>query len=1051
MENFKFLSDEAVLDSANDRLKHPSIAETLKTIVINSPLPFTIGLFGRWGAGKSSISNFLKEKLNTKENKVPVILFDVWKYENDSLRRQFLLELVKQLKEQSSLEKKFKIDTRVTSSISKNFQGATTIDKGKLFQLILLLGAVFVAVGACFFVINPTSAPSYLASTLTSIIGIIGLATIIQYTTQVVTTETGTISNDKFSDPDEFEEEFAKIVTASKPKRIVIIFDNLDRVTHDKAIELLSTIKTFLEPKAKKCIFLVPCDEYAIKVYLESVYTQPGIENTFDADEFLRKFFNTFIRIPDFINADLEGYTKEQLTNTRLEEFRNNTDLITVITQAFRDNPRQIKQFINTLLSHYLLAYEREKGRNAIIKPSGTITKNSAFLAKILIIKQKWPKFYKQISTDPSTFSSPEDIEENKGLSIFLSGTSITTTTNLRAFIYLKQPSSKLAIAGIESENLEIAFKDNNGEDAKKIIKAINNDESEHIKLLEFIKILLSENTTSKQALVNIINVTEITLKEMGIKLIGNRDFAEVISATVSSELLEVLHTLSQEFIFTCLAESREEKIKEIVARYIWLLANAKDAKALMSETDLINLSNNIHQFPLIFQKNTQEVTSALATGAFDSPSILGIFFQSGETIKKYIDSGLMVKLIQSITVNDFAQKNSISNLYQQKMNLILNTNMEMNKSLMKEAIGKSTELITLLQATQTPENVASLTEVLINTEKLITQDKDLIEVTEADNLVAVINDTLSRIPGQLERTPFIPLLIFIRDIVSEPNKGLIDTIVVQYGQHGNLEHYKSFIAPRDKETASLLLAPIKNHIESLGRSDIAFLEFIWEYEDEDERSRIIQDLINRDSIKYALQLIEKDGYKVKEEKQIVQSLLTKAVSVLPDTKDLIFATLEKMDFAKDEDFKQQFNNQIEQLLLTTDNPSLILGNKYYSQTLKHFPKPSTVHLLENLIDWLVKETSITQNHRIQIQIVLMNWSDVPQAYQEKFLKHLFEQLSKEALMVDDIKMITQQIEDAKISKTAVKEHISGIKNRIDIEENPEIKTTLETFYKKYK
>ena len=46
--NLKFLSDEAVREIENDRLKHPSIAEAIKDIVVNCPLPFTIGLFGKW-------------------------------------------------------------------------------------------------------------------------------------------------------------------------------------------------------------------------------------------------------------------------------------------------------------------------------------------------------------------------------------------------------------------------------------------------------------------------------------------------------------------------------------------------------------------------------------------------------------------------------------------------------------------------------------------------------------------------------------------------------------------------------------------------------------------------------------------------------------------------------------------------------------------------------------------------------------------------------------------------------------------------------------------
>ncbi len=130
--NFEFLSDEAVREIENDRLKHPSIAEAIKTIVVNCPLPFTIGLFGKWGTGKSSIANFLKSKLVECREKIVVVDFDVWKYAEDSLRRYFLTNLVTKLKEQKSLKDKYELDERVESSTSRSFEGALKISWAKV-------------------------------------------------------------------------------------------------------------------------------------------------------------------------------------------------------------------------------------------------------------------------------------------------------------------------------------------------------------------------------------------------------------------------------------------------------------------------------------------------------------------------------------------------------------------------------------------------------------------------------------------------------------------------------------------------------------------------------------------------------------------------------------------------------------------------------------------------------------------------------------------------------------------------------------------------------
>lgn len=73
---FEFLTDQAL--STDDELENPKfghkeIAEALVKTVEKCPTPFTIGLFGKWGAGKSSIANILRRDLERK--KIPVVIF----------------------------------------------------------------------------------------------------------------------------------------------------------------------------------------------------------------------------------------------------------------------------------------------------------------------------------------------------------------------------------------------------------------------------------------------------------------------------------------------------------------------------------------------------------------------------------------------------------------------------------------------------------------------------------------------------------------------------------------------------------------------------------------------------------------------------------------------------------------------------------------------------------------------------------------------------------------------------------------------------------------
>jgi len=108
-EKIVFLPDQPLLaDKIRDmRFGHPGIADNLRAI----------GLFGKWGSGKTTIINLLRDKL--KADKVAFVKFDIWKHEKDSLRRVFLKELVKQCKSSGHLPNDFKLSQNFKNSIEK--------------------------------------------------------------------------------------------------------------------------------------------------------------------------------------------------------------------------------------------------------------------------------------------------------------------------------------------------------------------------------------------------------------------------------------------------------------------------------------------------------------------------------------------------------------------------------------------------------------------------------------------------------------------------------------------------------------------------------------------------------------------------------------------------------------------------------------------------------------------------------------------------------------------------------------------------------------------
>jgi len=82
-----YLSDLAIEQIEEDEFKHAEIADVIKQIVLECPMPFTIGLFGSWGTGKTTVSNFLRKSLLSVKN-IAVITFDVWKFEQRNIGTQ---------------------------------------------------------------------------------------------------------------------------------------------------------------------------------------------------------------------------------------------------------------------------------------------------------------------------------------------------------------------------------------------------------------------------------------------------------------------------------------------------------------------------------------------------------------------------------------------------------------------------------------------------------------------------------------------------------------------------------------------------------------------------------------------------------------------------------------------------------------------------------------------------------------------------------------------------------------------------------------------------
>lgn len=404
---YQFLSEEPQKD--NLKFGHDGLLKTLSSIVRDCKTPFTIGLYGKWGSGKSSIAEGLKIRL--ADSGIPVILFDVWKHEGDALRRTFLKEITRQLQVKpyggEFFNADFKLSERIDGALEKKRVNRIYLDFRTLLPFIkksvIFIGAVILTLLLMSLVLTkylPNYAEGYKSFvnenffSTTIIISIIGWVS--SNLMDFVSKSEISVNQNRITDPHDFESEFSRILDNLTNKRIIIVFDNLDRVSGEIALQTISTIKTFLEPvdraHDKDVVFLVPCDVDAIKEHLGRVLRHENVtegQPEAYADEFLRKFFNTIIWIPEFYSIELESFALEKLRETKIQEF-NNDHLSWLIVQVFKQNPRQIIQFINVLIANYLLL--ESKSESGAFGDLEFHKRNVPQLAKFLLLIQKFPK-----------------------------------------------------------------------------------------------------------------------------------------------------------------------------------------------------------------------------------------------------------------------------------------------------------------------------------------------------------------------------------------------------------------------------------------------------------------------------------------------------------------------------------------------------------------------------------------------------------------------------------------------------------------------------------
>ena len=395
-----------------DLLNTATYVNTLTNCVMNAPedKSFTIGLFGEWGSGKSSIirtfSKDIVSKYAENEQKVKVITYDAWKYSNDSFRRMFLLRMQEELGfEGKDLFNSFYLNSSEDAHID------TKINWRELTIGALVVIALILAI--CHWGTSPDF--KIAANALVALASLV--YAVIRGSFKEVKVN---IQRPHLFAPEQFEacfnemcdkalsnhqvvNSYLKYIKGESGEngisRLIIVIDNVDRCSSELAYELLTNIKNFLGQK-HNTIFIVPVDEDALKKHI--IKNNPLARH--ESDEFLRKFFNICIRIKPFHQEEMFDFADQMNTKYSIGL---NSNTIGLISQEFASNPRRIIQMMNNLIAEF---------QNV---PRQFVEKDESLICKLLIIREEYPAFYKALVSDATLLFNTEKqkpfTEKDKG------------------------------------------------------------------------------------------------------------------------------------------------------------------------------------------------------------------------------------------------------------------------------------------------------------------------------------------------------------------------------------------------------------------------------------------------------------------------------------------------------------------------------------------------------------------------------------------------------------------------------------------------------------
>ena len=408
--------DQPIISLTDDQLGFAKYAYILADFVAHCDTPMTVGIHGEWGSGKSSLANmiwhFLRERkadwdqnddlqrirhdlANNKcdlDRQLPndqlagleIIDLNAWQYASaQSLWRALILRLSQRLEEKGLSSDSDEWQRKLYYSVSQEEKGEIRLSGTAIFAA----GAQAVLTYAGTLLLPSTWLLLALQAT--------GISTADKFG---VSSFDGLLERQKYSSMrkqmesiEEFQGALRMLVDrllnrrpgeTLRERRVIFFIDDLDRCLPTVALEIMETIKTFLDVPG--CVYILLCDNQllgqGVKAKFKEMYSDVGEAYQRRGREYVEKLIQISFQIPPSNRESLKGFAEAALSDLYVDK---TIPYFEVVYATVADNPRKVKRLCRGLelaFDMMELSIERpsQGTRSGVVVPDPDVTSKSS-------------------------------------------------------------------------------------------------------------------------------------------------------------------------------------------------------------------------------------------------------------------------------------------------------------------------------------------------------------------------------------------------------------------------------------------------------------------------------------------------------------------------------------------------------------------------------------------------------------------------------------------------------------------------------------------------